>query len=130
DAHVHLAFDSATAAIQATSRLEVAATIRAGLAELLGAGVTTVRDLGAPSYIDHDTLAHTCHRPRVLTATIPLTVARGHCDGLGGAVDTLTGIRDLVAANAARGADWIKIMASGGFTTGGAGSPYEPQFTD
>ncbi|MBF6163110.1 amidohydrolase family protein [Nocardia cyriacigeorgica] len=133
DAHVHLSFGGAAyppAAIQATTRLDVAATIRTGLAELLRAGVTTVRDLGAPRYTDIDTLTRHHDRPRVRTATIPLTLAGGHCHGLGGAVDTLTEIRDLVAANAARGADWIKIMGSGGFTTGGASSPYEPQFTD
>ncbi|MBF6094973.1 amidohydrolase family protein [Nocardia cyriacigeorgica] len=133
DAHVHLAFGGAIyplAAVQATTQLDVAATIRAELAELGAAGVTTVRDLGAPRYTDIDTLTRLHNRPRVLTATIPLTVAGGHCHGLGGAVDTLTGIRDLVAANAARGADWIKIMGSGGFTTGAASSPYEPQFTD
>ncbi|WP_280215804.1 amidohydrolase family protein [Nocardia cyriacigeorgica] len=133
DAHVHLAFGGTAhlpAAIQATTRLDAAATIRAGLAELLGAGVTTVRDLGAPRYTAIDTLTQHHTRPRVLTATIPLTVVGGHCHSLGGAVDTLTEIRDLVAANAARGADWIKIMGSGGFTTGGTSSPYEPQFTD
>ncbi|BDT87377.1 metal-dependent hydrolase family protein [Nocardia cyriacigeorgica] len=133
DAHVHLAVGGAPhppAAIPAITHLDVAVTIRAGLAELLGAGVTTVRDLGAPCYTDIDTLTRHHDRPRVLTATIPLTIAGGHCDGLGGAVDTLTGIRDLVSANVARGADWIKIMGSGGFTTGGASSPYELQFTD
>ncbi|WP_280203234.1 MULTISPECIES: metal-dependent hydrolase family protein [Nocardia] len=133
DAHVHLAFGGAThppPAVQATTPRDVTANIRAGLAGLLGAGVTTVRDLGAPRYTDIDTLTRHHDRPRVLTATIPLTVASGHCRGLGGAVETLTEIRDLVAANAARGADWIKIMGSGGFTTGGASSPYEPQFTD
>ncbi|PPJ02531.1 metal-dependent hydrolase family protein [Nocardia cyriacigeorgica] len=133
DAHVHLAFGGATnplGAVQATTQLDVAATIRAGLAELVAAGVTTVRDLGAPRYTDIDTLTRLHSRPRVLTTTIPLTVAGGHCHGLGGAVDTFTGIRGLVAANAARGADWIKIMGSGGFTAGGASSPYEPQFTD
>ncbi|WP_280479475.1 amidohydrolase family protein [Nocardia cyriacigeorgica] len=133
DAHVHLAFGGAAhlpAAIQATTRLDAAATIRTGLAELLGAGVTTVRDLGAPRYTDIDTLTRHDTRLRVLTATIPLTVAGGHCHSLGGAVDTLTEIRDLVAANAARGADWVKIMGSGGFTTGGTSSPNEPQFTN
>ncbi|MEU2040455.1 amidohydrolase family protein [Nocardia niwae] len=133
DAHVHLSFGGAAhppAAIQETPRHSVTATIRASLTALLDAGVTTVRDLGAPRYTDLDTLTRLHNRPRVLTAAIPLTVAGGHCHGLGGAVDTFIEIRDLVAANAARGADWIKIMASGGFTTGSASSPYEPQFTD
>lgn len=133
DAHVHLAFGGAThspLAVQATTRLKVADTICTGLAELVGAGVTTVRDLGAPRYTDLDTLAQVHAGPRVLAATIPLTVPGGHCHGLGGAVDTLDEIRDLVAANAAHGADWIKIMVTGGFTTGGRSSPYDPQFTD
>lgn len=133
DAHVHLAFGGAAnppATIQATTRIEVAATIRAGLRELVRAGITTVRDLGAPRYTDIDSRAQTHTGPRVLAATIPLTVPGGHCHDLGGATDTTAGIRALVAANAARGADWIKVMVTGGFTTGGRSSPYEPQFTD
>lgn len=133
DAHVHLSFGCAVhppAENQAITRSDLAANIRAGLSELRNVGVTTVRDLGAPHYTDLDTLAMFPAGPRVLTATIPLTVPGGHCHDLGGAVDTLSGIRNLIAANAARGADWIKIMVTGGFTTGGRSSPYEPQFTD
>ncbi|WP_280423147.1 amidohydrolase family protein [Nocardia carnea] len=130
DTHVHLAFGGAARAGQDTGRREIPAIIRAGLREVLDAGITTVRDLGAPHCTDTETLAWPYTGPRVLTATIPLTVPGGHCHQLGGATDTITGIHELVAANAARGADWIKIMVTGGFTTGGASSPYEPQFTD
>ncbi|MFC8529167.1 amidohydrolase family protein [Nocardia sp. NPDC057227] len=133
DAHVHLAFGGATVPPTASGPLawrEVAATIRSGLTELLTAGVTTVRDLGAPRYVDIDTLTQTNPRPRVLTATIPLTVPGGHCHTLGGAMDTCTAIRNLVEVNTLHGADWIKVMITGGFTTSGASSPYEPQFTD
>ncbi|WP_033247088.1 metal-dependent hydrolase family protein [Nocardia carnea] len=130
DTHVHLAFGGAARAGQDTDRDEIPAIVRAGLCEVLDAGITTVRDLGAPHYTDTDTLARPYTGPRVLTATIPLTVPGGHCHQLGGATDTVAGIHELVAANAARDADWIKIMVTGGFTTGGASSPYEPQFTD
>ncbi|WP_158607828.1 amidohydrolase family protein [Nocardia panacis] len=133
DAHVHLSFGGAPrppVALLATTRMEVAATIHAALRQLRDAGITTVRDLGAPRYIDSSTLADLDAGPRVLTATIPLTVAGGHCAGLGGAVSETAEIDQLVAANATRGADWIKVMVTGGFTTGGRSSPYEPQFTD
>ncbi|WP_194814579.1 amidohydrolase family protein [Nocardia sp. XZ_19_385] len=133
DAHVHLSFGGdprPPVALLATTRMAVAATIHAALRQLRDAGITTVRDLGAPRYIDASTLGDLDAGPRVLTATIPLTVAGGHCAGLGGVVTEPADIDRLVAANAARGADWIKVMVTGGFTTGGRSSPYEPQFTD
>lgn len=116
--------------IQHSTRLEVAATIRRALRTLAAAGITTVRDLGAPRYVDVDTLATTTSRTRVLKATIPLTIPGGHCYSLGGTVTTDIEIGRLVAANAARGADWIKVMVTGGFTVSGTSSPYEPQFSD
>ncbi|WP_433678357.1 amidohydrolase family protein [Nocardia sp. CA-119907] len=133
DAHVHLAFGCAVhprPAIQHDTRLAVAATIRRALRELAAAGITTVRDLGAPRYVDSDTLATTTPPTRVLKATIPLTIPGGHCYSLGGAVTTDSEIARLVAANAARGAEWIKVMVTGGFTVSGTSSPYEPQFSD
>ncbi|GAB4590191.1 hypothetical protein Ntsu_80230 [Nocardia sp. IFM 10818] len=126
DAHVHLAFaDEITpaAALEAADRREVTATICTALRHALRAGITTVRDLGAPHYADRDALAQPGARPRVLTATIPLTVAGGHCDGLGGTVTEPGDIDRIVATNAAHGADWIKVMVTGGFTTGGRSSP-------
>jgi imidazolonepropionase-like amidohydrolase len=130
DAHVHLSWAGAVPApLGATGGADVAATIGAGMRELVRAGVTTVRDLGAPHYPGPGAVAGPGGL-RVLAAMVPLTVPGGHCHGLGGAVDTIAGIRELVAANAVRGADWIKVMVTGGFTTGAASSPYAPQFTD
>ncbi|MGW6332168.1 amidohydrolase family protein [Nocardia rhamnosiphila] len=130
DAHVHLTFGALmnpSAAIQDPTR-EVGAIVRTARHQLLNAGVTTVRDLGAPRCTD--AVPYAGPGPRVLTAAVPLTVPGGHCHDLGGAVSTFADIRKLVAANATHGADWIKVMVTGGFTTGGRSSPYEPQFTD
>jgi len=132
DAHVHLTFDAIQPprpTSQSTTHAEITPIVTTGLRHLLNAGVTTVRDLGGPHYIDIDTLAQAAAGPRTLTATIPLTVPGGHCDSFGGAVNTVADIRGLVANNSARGADWIKIMVTGGFTTSAHSSPYEPQFT-
>lgn len=133
DAHVHLGFGCAVnprPAIQDSTRREVAATIRRALRALADAGITTVRDLGAPRYVDTDTLAATTPRARVLKATVPLTIPGGHCYSLGGAVTGDAEIERLIAANAARGADWIKVMVTGGFTVSGTSTPYEPQFSN
>jgi imidazolonepropionase-like amidohydrolase len=125
DAHVHLAFD------QTIHRHRTAAqALRAATRQLLRAGITTARDLGAPRYIDTTAMAHTSSGPRILCAGVPLTVPGGHCDGFGGSVTTAADIGRIVAHNAERGAAWIKVMVTGGFTSRGRSSPYTPQFTD
>ncbi len=131
DAHVHLTFDctgqtSAGDPIESTQA--VVDRIRAGSHALMRSGVTTVRDLGAPR---HTTITpNPTPGPRMLTSGAPLTVPRGHCHFLGGVVSTISDIDRLVAENARRGASWIKVMVTGGWTAGGHSSPYSPQFTD
>ncbi|WP_040691509.1 hypothetical protein [Nocardia vinacea] len=75
----------AAPAIQHNTRLAVAVTIRRALRELAAAGITTVRDLGAPRYVDSDTFATTTPPTRVLKATIPLTIPPTHTAPLGSA---------------------------------------------
>lgn len=133
DGHVHLSFGGQPrppTAIRPADRDQVATMIRDALARLAAAGVTSVRDLGAPHHVDADILHSLDPGPRVLTATIPLTILGGHCGGLGGVVSSVDDIERIIDANASRGADWIKVMVTGGFTTGGASSPYTAQFSD
>ncbi|WP_216916759.1 amidohydrolase family protein [Nocardia noduli] len=135
DAHVHLAFDTtiptSTPAVVEDLAATVGDTVTAAAHQLVRAGVTTVRDLGAPGRADLTTVGASGKPwPRVLAAGIPLTVPGGHCADLGGAVTTTADIERLIAANAARGARWIKVMVTGGFTTGPGTSPYAAQFTD
>ncbi len=135
NAHVHLAFD-ATREMLPNFLASDDATLRAGakdrLGQLLRSGVTTVRDLG-----DRDALgarvraelaAERIAAPRLLTAGAPLTVLNGHCHFFGGEVADDGAIRAMVDANAAAGADVIKVMASGGQITEGGADMWESQF--
>ncbi|HET6288257.1 MAG TPA: amidohydrolase family protein [Amycolatopsis sp.] len=135
NAHVHLAFDATREMLPNFLASEDEA-LRAGakdrLGQLLRSGVTTVRDLG-----DRDALgarvraelaAERIAAPRLLTASTPLTVPSGHCHFFGGEVADDTAIRALIDANAAAGADVIKVMASGGQITEGGADMWESQF--
>jgi imidazolonepropionase-like amidohydrolase len=101
--------------------------------ELLGAGVTTARDLGARSFLDvtvkraiRDGLAE---GPRLLSATRPITVTGGHCWFMGGETDGLDAIRHQVRYHHKMGADLIKVMATGGHLTQGS-VPWRAQFDE
>jgi imidazolonepropionase-like amidohydrolase len=135
NSHVHLAFDAGTeflATMRRATREELHAGAVDRLRQLLRSGVTTVRDLG-----DRDHLAISVREalraadvvaPRLLAAGTPLTVPDGHCHFLGGAVTDDSTIRDLIDANAAAGADVIKVMAGGGQITPGGPEMWESQF--
>ncbi|MEU8461177.1 amidohydrolase family protein [Streptomyces sp. NPDC029003] len=136
DCHVHLAFDAGPDPVGAVAEAdagELSAAMAERAAQLLAAGVTTVRDLG-----DRDALTVALRAsidsgavagPRILAATAPLTSYGGHCGFLGGEVGTDEDIRARIARNAAMGADLIKVMASGGALTPGGPRMWEAQFT-
>lgn len=136
NAHVHLAFDASSDPVGALRRSDAStllATMVKNSALLLDEGVTTVRDLG-----DRDSLtarlrdlirAGEVAGPRVLSAFAPLTTPGGHCFFLGGEVYDDASIRATVADHASRGAEVIKVMASGGRLTPGGVAMWEPQFT-
>ncbi|MFJ9783666.1 amidohydrolase family protein [Amycolatopsis sp. NPDC101161] len=129
--HVHLAFDASRemlAHFQAGTSVEDA---RSRLSSMLRSGVTTVRDLG-----DRDHLGAAVRRsfagsaaPRLLVSGPPITVPHGHCHFFGGEVTSDESIRALIDANAAAGADVIKVMASGGQITEGGADMWESQFS-
>ncbi|WP_414935763.1 amidohydrolase family protein [Amycolatopsis sp. cmx-11-51] len=135
NAHVHLAFDATREMLPnflASDDVALRAGAKDRLGQLLRSGVTTVRDLG-----DRDALgarvrvelaAERIAAPRLLTAGTPLTVPRGHCHFFGGEVTGDGVIRTLIDANAADGADVIKVMASGGQITEGGADMWESQF--
>ena len=92
---------------------------RAGQAALRG-GVTTVRDLGDRGYLSLG-LRGQAGLPTIVAAGPPITTPGGHCHYLGGAAEpTVPGVRAAVREHAERGADVIKIMASGGNLTPGS----------
>ncbi|MGI5125449.1 amidohydrolase family protein [Pseudonocardia sp. CA-107938] len=132
DPHVHLGFDAAPGPIDrlvARSDAEVLETMTVAAAAQLAAGVTTVRDLG-----DRDYLAVRLREagatalPTILAAGPPITCPDGHCAAFGTVVAGETALRSAVRERADRGADVVKIMASGGGMTPST-QMHMPQFT-
>src|ERR1700761_4114199 len=122
DTHVHLAFDASAQPVanlgRRTDSEVIEAMTRAGQTALRG-GVTTVRDLGDRGYL-FLSLRGQAGLPTILASGPPITTPGGHCHYLGGeTAPTADGVRAAVREHVARGADVIKIMASGGNLTPG-----------
>jgi imidazolonepropionase-like amidohydrolase len=122
DTHVHLAFDASTEPVARLAARDdvqaLAAMAEAGRASLR-AGVTTVRDLGDRGYLSLS-LKDRADQPTLVAAGPPITSPGGHCHFLGGVADASeAGVRAAVREHVERGADVVKIMASGGTMTPG-----------
>lgn len=133
DAHVHLCCDSGPGAldrIPSFSNTEMADVIENSLRAHLAGGVTTVRDLGDRDFavLDFRAAGRASALPTIVASGPPITIPSGHCWNMGGAVDGVDELRQAVAERAARGADVVKIMASGGVNTPGT-DPAAAQFT-
>ena len=126
DAHVHLELDPALKSPKeqlAVAESDRRAGIAARAKRMLGAGITTARDCGGGA---HWELAHRnainaqeAMGPRLLCCGQPLTPRGGHCNFWGGEVETRLEIDRMVALQLEAGADWIKVMATGGVFTPG-----------
>ena len=135
DAHVHLGFDGGPAPVARmkaeTDSQQLILMLRSAR-ELLSAGVTTARDLGARSFLDIAVAAATAsgmaEGPRLLTAARPLTPTGGHCWFMGGECDTVDDLRRMVRLHHKMGAGFVKVMSTGGFMTEGA-PPWSAQFS-
>lgn len=123
DCHVHLAFDASGDPIgHLADRDDAAAFAAMASAARLAArgGVTTVRDLGDRGYLSlglRDVARADPSLPTIVAAGPPITTPGGHCHYLGGDTSGVAGIRAAIREHAERGADVIKIMASGGNLT-------------
>jgi imidazolonepropionase-like amidohydrolase len=137
DCHTHLTIqigrDNSSPLVNITRRTAATALIATGYVRTtLMAGFTTVRDVGANSFVDvslRDAInAGTITGPRMFVATQALGITGGHVDPTGGLREDLLpepdfrkgvvnspedGVR-AVRYNAKYGADLIKIAATGG----------------
>jgi imidazolonepropionase-like amidohydrolase len=122
DTHVHLCADSSPGALDVVpdrTPAELKAVVEHSLQQHLRAGVTAVRDLGDHQWTVVD-MGQPADAPTVVAAGPPLTTPRGHCWSMGGeTAGGLEGLRRAVRERAERGADVVKIMASGGAMTAG-----------
>jgi imidazolonepropionase-like amidohydrolase len=124
DAHVHLAITNTDPATRAGPPARLALRmVRNGHAQLR-AGVTTVRDLGAPDGLDgvvrHAYGDGLALGPRLLASGRPLVAPGGHAAFMGRPVASADDARRAVAEAVAAGVDWIKLMATAGLSTAGA----------
>ena len=121
DSHVHLCGDSSPRALDQFAELspeQMQDIIATAEQQHLQAGVTAVRDLGDAGWAVVER-----HRdgegPTVVAAGPPLTCPGGHCWSMGGEVAGIDAVRRAVRERAERGADVVKVMASGGVMTPG-----------
>ncbi len=134
DGHVHLVFDSSDDPVGRLAERDDAAVFAAAAGAARRAaqgGVTTVRDLGDRGYLVlglRDAACTDTTLPHILAAGPPITTPGGHCHFLGAPAAAADGIRDAIREHADRGADVIKIMASGGNMTSGS-RPELAQYT-
>jgi imidazolonepropionase-like amidohydrolase len=136
DAHAHLCFDGSAEPIAHLAALDDDGAIdvmERSAMHALGAGVTTLRDLGSRG----DTIFRLRQRwvsagdrrpvPTLLAAGRPMTIPDGHCWFLGGVTHGEADLLATVRQEVDRGADVIKIMATGGAMTASS-DPGRPQF--
>lgn len=136
DGHVHLALDASATVVEnlaATSDVALMMGMAGRARALVDTGVTTVRDLGDRRGITVALRERVARGkivgPRIIAATVPLTVPGGHCWFLGGEVEGgERALRDQVQRNVVAGAEVIKIMVTGGRLTPGNAEPWESQF--
>jgi imidazolonepropionase-like amidohydrolase len=131
DVHTHLSGQSGDYYTDLFRRSPIDQAVRAPTyaRRTLEAGFTTVRDVGAPEYIDialRDAINDgSIPGPRMLVATLALSATGGHgdlngfspylrIDGFSGIADGIDEIRKKVRENVKRGADLIKVLAGAG----------------
>jgi imidazolonepropionase-like amidohydrolase len=126
DAHVHLMMDAGPDPASDTDRSTASLTYRAAsnLRDALAAGVTTVRDLGAPDGIALEAAAAVDEGvlpgPRVVACGQNVVMTGGHGHWFGREADGRGEIRKAVREQLKAGAGVVKCMATGGVLTPGA----------
>ncbi len=126
DAHTHLMFGAGDATYEEVIERDsdqVMLLRAARNAHIhLSAGVTTLRDCGARNQVTFDLRRGVRQglalAPRLLLSGRPVTVTGGHFWWCNQEADGVEGVRKAVRQLVGDGADFIKIMASGGGTAG------------
>lgn len=94
------------------------------------AGITTMRDCGAPAaamlQFRQELADEHAVGPHIVCCGHPLMRPRGHCHFLGGAVSTENDVTRLIEGQLKKGANFVKLIASGGGLTPGT-KPHEAE---
>jgi imidazolonepropionase-like amidohydrolase len=139
DTHVHLVFSAADtneAIIDQVGREsdeELYQRAVGNARAALQAGLTTVRDCGGRGQVVQrlrDAIRRgEAEGPEVLSCGAPITTTRGHCYWLGLIAVTPDEVRRAAQQMLAEGADFLKVMATGGNMTASS-DPMKAQFDD
>lgn len=122
DGHVHLNLPADGSPFEQTmSESDEYLAVKSATASIRAAtgGVTTVRDLGGrrmTTFEARRAMNRESQSARMLLAGPSLTITGGHCRYFGGEVDGVEGVRRAVRQRVGEGADWIKVIGSGGGT--------------
>lgn len=130
DAHVHLAITNTDPSERTLPPGLLALRMARNARAQLRAGVTTVRDLGAPDGLDlqwRQALADgLVPGPRTIVAGRPIVAVGGHCAFMGRQVGNVAAARAAAEQAVAEGVDWLKLMVTAGLSTPGA-APHDQQ---
>ena len=130
DAHVHLAITNTDPSERTLPPGLLALRMARNARAQLRAGVTTVRDLGAPDGLDlqwRQALAENLvPGPRTVVAGRPIVAVGGHCAFMGRQVGSVAAARAAAEQAVAEGVDWLKLMVTAGLSTPGT-APHEQQ---
>lgn len=137
DAHVHLIWDGSQAQPEEIRQRESVpkAAVRAvrHAAQTLACGTTTVRDTGCPggvAFALRDAVEEgLVPGPRILTSGATIVMTGGHCHGMGVEVDGPHEARKAARQQLKEGADFIKILATGGVYGRRHDEPWAPQLS-
>lgn len=130
--HMHCSASATTFDDLATDSHEalVARAVEAVRAAL-GSGVTTMRDLGSRNEIAFPMRSAVesgiVPGPHLMVAGTPITTTGGHCHMFGTEADSLDEVLAALRGQVKLGADWIKIMSTGGRFTPRT-NPRMPQY--
>jgi imidazolonepropionase-like amidohydrolase len=124
--HVHLVLpgDNTPSVpwVDTQSDVELAMLAAHNAEKSLRAGVTTVRDCGGRDaivlHVRNAQAQGQITGSRIISCGWPLTITGGHGRQFGGEVDGVEAVQQMVRKAIGMGADYIKVMASGGGTPG------------
>jgi imidazolonepropionase-like amidohydrolase len=134
DSHVHLTFSGGPDPVaDLTSASDVTLGLRAAHSAqiALASGITTVADCGARGGVVFELRRAVADGritgPRILACGAPITTTAGHCSWLGGRADSAEEVIREARRQVAAGADFIKVMMTGGNLTPGS-NPFMLQY--
>ncbi len=136
DMHVHLTFSASLSVIDDylndTDEMKLIRGVENARRALM-AGITTVRECGGQNAhvfaLRDASQRKIIAAPRIIAAGGAITITGGHCWFFGAEADGEEELRQMVRAQNKAGADYIKVMATGGAMTPRS-YPAEEQYTE